>query len=227
MDASAQPPVFDLNAPWGRTRAYAHLIWSDHGFLRLGYQNAHWISDELVRTNQPFPYQLEWWARRGIRTVVNLRGANGTGLHALERDACLRLGLKMEDFTIYSRAVPPRSQILAARDLFDRIRYPAIMHCKSGSDRAGIMSVFYLHFRKGLPIREALSQLSIRYGHMRAGLTGVLDYTFERYLQEAEPFGVSFIDWVQSEAYDAPAIEKEFRSNWWGRLMTEKILRRE
>ena len=145
---------FDLNAPQGRLRAYAHLIWSDHGFLRVGYQNAHWISPEMVRTNQPFPFQLQWWAARGIKTIVNARGANGTGLHALEHETCLRLGLKMEDFSIYSRAVPSREQVLGARDLFDRIEYPALLHCKSGSDRAGIMSVFYMHFRKGLPIED-------------------------------------------------------------------------
>ena len=219
--------TFDLAAPWGRLRAYTHLIWTDHGFLRVGFQNAHWISSELVRTNQPFPFQLNWWAARGIKTVVNLRGANGTGLHALEREACARLGLKMEDFTIYSRAVPTRQQVLDARDLFERIEYPALMHCKSGSDRAGIMSVFYKHFREGLPIREAVKQLSMRFGHARAGHTGVLDYTFERYLSEAEPKGLSFVEWVESPDYDPDAIKRDFRSQWWGRMITEGILRRE
>ena len=223
----AGPAPFDLTAPWGRTRAWANMIWSDHGFLRVGFQNAHWISPELVRTNQPFPHQLKWWAERGIRTVINARGASGMGLNALEREACARYGLVMEDFSIYSRAVPTAAQVLGARDLFDRIQYPALLHCKSGSDRAGIMSVFYKHFREGLPIREAQEQLSLRFGHMRAGLTGVLDYTFDRYLAEAEPKGLSFIDWVQSEAYDPPAMEREFRSAWWGRAITEGILRRE
>jgi protein tyrosine/serine phosphatase len=224
---AAPVTAFDLDQPWGRTRAYSQLIWQDHGFLRVGYQNAHWISDELVRSNQPFPFQLAWWARRGIRTVVNCRGGGETGFHALEREACARHGLILEEFQIFSRAVPSRSQVLGARDLFERIAYPALIHCKSGSDRAGIMSVFYKHFREGQPIRQALSQLSLRYGHMRAGLTGALDYTFERYLEEAEPFGVSFLDWVTSETYDAAAIERDFRSNWWGRLLTDKILRRE
>ena len=62
---------------------------------------------------------------------------------------------------------------------------------------------------------------------LAAPLTGVLDYTFDRYLAEAEPKGLSFIDWVQSEAYDPPAMEREFRSAWWGRAITEGILRRE
>ena len=32
-------------------------------------------------------------------------------------------------------------------------------------------------------------------------LAVVLDYTLEKYLNEVEPTGVSFIDWVDSEAY--------------------------
>ena len=226
MTADA-PASFDLTAPWGRTRAWAQLILQDHGFLRVGWHNAHWISDEVARTNQPFPYQLGWWADAGIRTVVNARGAGTTGFHALERDACARHGLVLEEFTLWSRAVPTREQVLGAKALLDRIRYPALIHCKSGSDRAGLMSVFYKHFREGRPIREAVEPLSMRYGHMRAGKTGMLDFTFDHYLAEVEPRGLSFLEWVQSDEYDPPALEKRFKSSWWGSLITERILRRE
>ncbi len=227
MTAAAAPPTYDLDSLGGRLRAYAHLALVDHGFLRVGFQNAHWISDELLRTNQPWPFQLKWWAKAGIRTVVNLRGANGSGLHVLEREACSRFGMKMEDFTIYSRAVPSAEQVLAAKDLFERIEYPALMHCKSGSDRAGIMSVFYMHFRKGLPLREAVEQLSLRFGHMRVGPTGKLDYTFERYFAEGEPAGLSFLEWVQRPDYDPKVIEADYRSSWFGRTLTDTVLRRE
>ncbi len=66
------------------------------------------------------------------------------------------------------------------------------MHCKSGADRAGIMSVLYRHYRLGLPIEEALEQLSFKYLHIKQGKTGVLDYTFERYLTDAAPRGLTF-----------------------------------
>jgi protein tyrosine/serine phosphatase len=102
-----------------------------------------------------------------------------------------------------------------------------MMHCKSGADRAGVMSVLYMHFRKGLPIREALGQLHLRFGHFRVGQTGVLDFTFERYLEDAEPKGISFEDWVKSPAYDPPAIRSAFKAKWWGTLLTEQVLRRE
>jgi len=219
--------TFDLTTPAGRRRAVLDHLWHDHAYLRLGFSNAHWISHELVRTNQPWPFQLAAWARRGIRTVINLRGGMATSFRALEVDACARHGLELVDFVVASRDVPSAEKVLAARELFETVRYPALMHCKSGADRAGIMAVFYKHFRQGESIREALSQLSPRYLHVRAGLTGVLDYIFERYLAQGEPAGQSFVDWVQSEAYDPVRLKAEFRAGWWGTQLTERLLRRE
>lgn len=218
---------FDLTTPRGRFATYMDYLWKDHAYLRLRFSNAHWISDELVRTNQPWPFQLKAWKDKGIRTVVNLRGGFDASFHALEKDACERLGLKMVDFTITSREVPSRARVHGAKALFETLEYPALMHCKSGADRAGIMSVFYMHFRKGLPIREALDQLSLKYLHVKQGKTGVLDYTFERYLAEGEPKGQTFLEWVDSPAYDEAAIKADFRSQMWGRLLTDGLFKRE
>lgn len=218
---------FDLSTPEGRKRARRDYMWNDHAFLRLRFQNAHWISDELVRTNQPSPEQLAGWKAKGIKTIINLRGGFDGSFHVLEKEACERLGLTLVDFTITSREVPSRARVLGARDLFQTIEYPALMHCKSGADRAGIMSVFYMHFRKGKTIREAMDQLHLRYLHVKAGKTGVLDYTFERYLAEGEPAGLSFIEWVESPAYDPDAIKADFRAQWWGNMLTERWLKRE
>jgi protein tyrosine/serine phosphatase len=218
---------FDLSSPGGRFRTYLDYLWNDHAYLRVGFRNAHWISEELVRTNQPWPFQLAAWKRQGIKTVVNLRGGFDASFHALEKDACDRLGLTMVDFTITSREVPSVARVLGAKTLFETLEYPALMHCKSGADRAGIMSVLYMHFRKGATIREAMDQLSLRYLHVKQGKTGVLDYTFERYLAEGEPAGLTFLEWVQSPAYDPAGIKADFRAGMIGSVLTEKLLRRE
>jgi protein tyrosine/serine phosphatase len=220
-------PPYDLASRRGRLKTYLHYLWNDHAYLRVGFQNAHWITPELVRTNQPWPFQLKWWKARGIKTIVNLRGGFDGSFYALERDACARLGLTLVDFVVTSREVPSRAQVLGAKALFDSIDYPALLHCKSGADRAGIMSVLYAHFRLGLPIREAMKELSLRYLHMSAGKTGVLDYTFHRYLAEGEPAGLSFLEWVQSDAYQPARMKADFRAKWWGSLMTERLLKRE
>jgi protein tyrosine/serine phosphatase len=219
---------FDLSTPKGRRAAYLHYLVQDHAYLRLGFQNAHWISPELVRTNQPWPFQLKAWRDRGIRTVLNLRGSgHQAGFYDLEKDACERLGLTLVDFPLSSRDVPSVERVEGIKAIFETMAYPALMHCKSGADRAGIAAVLYAHFRLGQPLREAVRQLDFRYLHVRAGKTGVLDYIFERYFAEGEPAGLDFLGWVRSPAYDPKRIKADFHAAWWGTLVTEKLLRRE
>ena len=219
--------AYDLTTPGGRFKAYWDYTFKDHAFLRTWFQNAHWVSPELVRTNQPSPKQLARWRDRGVRTVINLRGGFDGSFYALERDACQRLGLNLIDFTVTSRAVPTREKIRAAKAMFETLEYPALMHCKSGADRAGIMSVLYCHFRLGESIEQASRHLSLKYLHMEAGKTGVLDYVFARYLSDAAPRGLSFMDWVESADYDPDRIKAEFRAKWWGTAFTEGLLKRE
>jgi hypothetical protein len=62
---------------------------------------------------------------------------------------------------------------------------------------------------------------------VKQGKCGVLDYTFERYLAEGEPAGMSFLEWVQSPLYDPAGMKAQFRSQMWGRALTDGLLRRE
>ena len=221
-------PRFDLDSLPGRLGAYADYLWKDHAYLRLGFQNAHWVDRNLIRTNQPWPFQLRWWSDNGVKSVINLRGGGfETSFYVLERDACARLGLTLVDFPVSSREAPSAAQVSAAKALFERVPYPAVMHCKSGADRAGVMSVLYAHLHLGLPLREALRELSLRHLHVRAGKTGVIDFAMDKYLREVEPTGVSFYDWTQGPAYDPVALKRDFQAGMWGTLLTERLLRRE
>jgi protein tyrosine/serine phosphatase len=221
--------TFDLSTSRGRLKAYLDYLWSDHAYLRLGFQNAHWVSAELIRTNQPWPFQLRRWRDLGVRTVINLRGGGyPTSFYLLEKDACARLGVTLIDFAVSSREAPTRAQVEGAKRLFETVEYPALMHCKSGADRAGVMSVLYAHFRLGLPLREAVArELSFRTLHLRQGKTGVLDYTFERYWEDGEPAGLSFLDWVRQPTYDPKALKASFQAGLWGSLVADTLLRRE
>ena len=220
---------FDLTTPRGRFRAYLDYLWTDHAYLRLGFQNAHWVGAELIRTNQPWPFQLKRWRDMGVKTVINLRGGGyPTSFYLLEKDACARLGMTLIDFAVSSREAPSRAQVEGAKALFETVEYPAVMHCKSGADRAGVMSVLYAHFRLGLPLRQAVAdELSFRTLHVKQGKTGVIDYTFERYFEEGEPQGLSFLQWVQRPEYDPKALKATFQAGMIGTLITDKLLRRE
>ncbi len=220
-------PKFDLSTPAGRKAAEKdYMWWGDHAFLRKLVKNRHWVDSRLMRGNQPSPQQLKELKDQGFKTIINLRGGDGS-FALLERDACASLGLKMVDLIVTSREVPSRERVLNAKKMFESIEYPAFMHCKSGADRAGLMSVLYAHFVLGQPIAEAKQQLAWKYLHAKVGKTGVLDYMFERYLADAEPKGISFLDWVKSDAYDPAEMKSKFRAKWWGTLLTEQILRRE
>lgn len=203
---------YDLSTWSGRAKTYLDFVWNDHAWLRLGFQNAHWLSDEIVRTNQPWPHQLAAWRAKGIRTVINLRGGSGGSCQVLEEAACRELGLELVAFRVKSREAPTADQVIAAKSLFDSIAYPALLHCKSGADRSGVMSVLYMHFRQGQPIRQAIRQLGLRYLHWPRGDTGILDYTFAKYLREGEPAGLHFLDWVKSPTYDPAALKAEYRN---------------
>jgi len=218
--------TFDLTTPQGRKNAKTDLMWRDHGFLRVWFQNQYWISDDMVRSNQPSPDQIENWAKQGIRTIINLRGGLQSGFHALEVEACAKHGVHLENFTVKSRDTHPSEVIFGARDLFARIETPALMHCKSGADRAGFMAALYMHFTKGQPIEQAMQQLSLKYLHVKAGKTGMLDFFFQSYLDFAKKKPMSFSDWVANE-YDPAAVKAEFMENRLGNLLVDTILRRE
>lgn len=217
----------DLTTPAGRLRARRELIWGDHGFLRARFSNLHQISPEMWRSNQPSPRQIADHAReRGIRTIINLRGVSTRGYYLLEKEACEANGIELVDFQVYSRDTPTVETILAARDLFESLTYPGLMHCKSGADRAGIMSVLYMHFRQGLPIAEAMEQLSLKYLHVKQGKTGMLDYFFNTYLQFNAETPKPFLDWVR-EDYDRLEVKASFLETFQSRLNIDRVLRRE
>lgn len=197
----------------------------DHGILRLCWHNLYQISHEAWRSNQPTPGRVTTAARNGIKTIINLRGPRDDGGWRLEHEACQQHGLTLVDFTIRSRAVPDAENIHEARELFETVEYPILMHCKSGADRAGIMAALYLLLRQSACLDEAAKQLSFKYLHVRQAKTGLLDAFLETY-RPFEAQGVSFMDWVDHHL-DPAEITSKFQSKHWANRLIDSILRRE
>lgn len=217
----------DLNDPADRKQAYRDLIWGDHGFLRTRFANRHHVGEGMYRENQPSPKRIAQWAEEGIKTVINLRGPSPKGFYALEQEACAAHGLTLVNYRMYSRDVHSPERILGTKALFEEIAYPAIMHCKSGADRTGIMSVLYRHFHLGVPIAKAVEQLRFKYLHVKHGKTGMLGFFFRDFLAfEREHPNISFETWVR-EHYDPEDVKSRFMAHWTGNALTELILRRE
>ncbi len=220
-------PAFDLSTPEGRRAAEHDLTWNDHGFLRNIYQNFHWIEPgQMARSNQPSPEHIAKYAKLGFKTIINARGKSDTGYYALEKEACEQNGLTLIDLRLRSREPPSIEAIHRCKQIFETIEYPALLHCKSGADRAGVAAVLYKHFKMGLPISEAVEQLSLKYLHVKQGKTGMIDYFFEAYLEESKLSGKPFLQWVD-EDYDQERVKAAFTGQWWANILTDKILRRE
>jgi protein tyrosine/serine phosphatase len=209
-----------------RLSAWTNMLLVDHGIFRLLYCNRHRVDDGLWRSAQPAPHDIRWAARRGIRTVVTLRGGRSFGSWPLEREACERAGIALVELPLYSRAVPTREAIHAVDRALKSIAYPALMHCKSGADRAGIAAALYLILVRGASAAEAAAQLHLRYGHVKSAKTGILDAFLDRYREDGEAAGLSFLEWVDTR-YDPDAITASYRSTLWTDLLLDRVLRRE
>tara|TARA_R110002073_G_scaffold3162_1_gene21051 strand:- start:9480 stop:10142 length:663 start_codon:yes stop_codon:yes gene_type:complete len=219
--------AYDLTDPTDRKRAWSDYLWKDHGVLRLRFHNMHEVGGGLWRANQPSPDRLEWLAAQGFKTILNIRGTQpGVCYYDLEREACERHGLAMHDMPFGSREAPYVDRIQRAAKIFESIEYPALVHCKSGADRAGLISVLFALIHLNLPYEQAIEHLSLKYLHVKAGKTGVLDYFFETYRVYNESNPIRFMEWVET-VYDREAVQANFMSSWWGNLLTERLLRRE
>ena len=217
-----------LNSFWKRTKAHLHAWFVDHEILRSMFRNFYALSNNAFRSNHPSPaFIKKLHEKYGVKTIISMRRADSSGAYLLEKEACDKYGITLINHPMSSRSLPDAEKVLQARDILKTAEYPILIHCKSGADRAGMMSVFYKHFIENESIEEALKQLSMKYGHFRWADTGKLDYFFDDYLQfKTENPDIDFTEWL-TQHYDKPALNKSFKSEGWANIVVNKILRRE
>jgi protein tyrosine/serine phosphatase len=211
---------------FGPAASYLDMLVLDHGIFRLFYVNQHPVGDRAWRSAQPLPHHIRSLARRGLRTVINLRGPLAISSYWLEEAACRQNGVALVNFKMRSRGAPRLSELREMREVIENVEYPVLMHCKSGADRAGLMSVIYRHLKEGVPMAEAKNELSWRYGHIRQADTGILDYFIERYLQDTAARPMPFFEWVET-VYDPEELTQSFEAKGWANGLVNSVLRRE
>jgi protein tyrosine/serine phosphatase len=215
-----------LKGGWDRFRAWMNMIFVDHGIFRLFYLNRHSVDGKLFRAAQPWPHQIAQFAREGGKSLVYLRGGREHGSWPLEKEAAEKHGLVLADFLARSREAPSKDMLLEAPAFFEALQYPALIHCKSGADRAGFVAALYVLVHLRRPASEALQQLSARYGHFHWSKTGILDRFFEIYRDEGEAKGIPFLEWVEKH-YDPQALQRDFKPGFWSNLLVDRVLHRE
>jgi protein tyrosine/serine phosphatase len=216
----------DLDRPGARRSAAIDMLLFDHGLVRLAWRNLHQIDDGVWRANQPDPGLIRRLAGRGLKSVLNLRGETGWGSYLLEREACLAHGIALVDFKMNSQKLPAPAEVLALNRVFDEIKRPFLMHCKSGADRSGFAAALYLLMQKGAAPEEARRQLSWRHLHFTSARAGVLGAMLDRFAADTRAEPMTFLDWVATR-YDPTAIMAEFRSGRVADFVSNRVLRRE
>lgn len=217
----------DISTFSGRLSAWLNMHVVDHGVFRAIYNNFHDLGGGMYRCSQPSPAQIRKYHRRyGIRSIVNLRGFSEYGSYELEREVCRELGITLHDIRLHSRIPPNAARVRELRELFASMEYPALMHCKSGADRAGLGAALYRIFQLKQPVADVLDELSWRYGHFKRARTGVLDFFLMSYLAYNAHTPVDFMDWVDT-VYDDRALKSQFREEGWASLIVDKVLHRE
>ena len=213
---------------WSRLLGQAQRLIVDHAVLRLLKPNFYRLSDRAFRSSQPSASQVRRAQRRyGIRTIMNLRGANPDKyFYVSVREECERLGIRLVDLAFSSMVPPSREQLLRINELLVGMEYPVIFHCKSGADRAGFVSALYLHLMEGIPLSETGQLRLWPYLHMRHARTGILDRFIETYERAAAETGTGLMEWVDS-GYDPEAMDREFTYPLSLNFIVDKVLKRE
>lgn len=126
------------------------------------------LPGELYRSNQPTARQIENYTQHyGIKTIVNLRGAKeNAAWYENEAATAKGLGIRHIDFGMSSSRQMTLDETYELVALLRDAPKPILIHCKSGADRTGLVSVIYLQQIAGADVETAERQLSIRFGHV-------------------------------------------------------------
>jgi protein tyrosine phosphatase (PTP) superfamily phosphohydrolase (DUF442 family) len=136
----------------------------------------------VYRSAQPGVNLPELVARHHLATILNLRaGSRADDFYRDETRTAEELGVAFYDLPLSANRRPTRRELLILLDLLDRCRYPLLIHCKSGSDRTGLVAGLYLMAVRGLPPRKALDAFTTAYGHFPVFGTARLHDPFQEY----------------------------------------------
>jgi len=199
----------DLETPSGRFWARIHYHLFDHAFLRVFWTNHKEIAPGVFRSNQPTEWRFISYHAKGLRSVLNLRGWDVYAHYQYEERICRKLGMRLENIKLNARNAPQSEDINAVVDCLGKMEKPLLFHCKSGADRAGLVSAIYLMVYEGASVQEAMKQLSFRHVHVDFTATGVLDYFLWTFEERLNLGNIAFLDWVNSE-YDPETLQEAF-----------------
>jgi len=130
--------------------------------------NFHAVREgEFYRSAQLATDELHGVIRdHGIRSILNLRGAHpGQAWYDDEVAVSRALGVAHYDYGLSAYRIVTAQQIDELLDILRNAPKPLLVHCKSGADRAGLVSALYRFAAEGASAEQADGELSLIYGH--------------------------------------------------------------
>lgn len=200
----------ELQTADGRARAMRWFYWQDHHILRVKWHNFATVAPDIFRSNQPDVKRLLAYKKLGIRSVLNLRGVSEKPFYALTQEACDAAGMTLYTVSkLSAHRAPDKGALAQIFEIFDKAERGILIHCRSGADRTGLISAFYLIDQCDMPLAEARAQLSFRYLHIRWSASGILDMILDDFARvEGQK---SLRDWIADD-YDAADLTARFKA---------------
>lgn len=198
----------EINSQTDLRRSLRYMRFSDHAFLRRLWSNFYEISNKVYRSNHPSPKRLAQMKRWGIETILSLRAQEFAPSHT-ERYLCDQLGLKLEFCPMSASRAPTVSELQDLLLLFDTLRRPFLIHCKSGADRSGLASALYQIDQDGIEPKTAKKMLSLRFIHLGWTKKGILGAFVDAYDTAKQETGISLKDWIKT-SYDPEKLQRDF-----------------
>lgn len=147
------------------------------------------VAGQFYRSGQLSPGQLvEFQSAYGIRTIINLRGANPhAAWYRDEVTESRELGIDHIDFRMSASHLLTKTEAERLIRIMESAKTPILVHCQSGADRSGLVSSLYMAAVRKAGESASESELSIRYGHI--GIPYISrTYAMDRSWQDLEPW---------------------------------------
>ncbi len=146
------------------------------------------VDGQVYRSAQPSNTLMTRDVRRyGIRTIINLRGANpGERWYDKEMADAKALGVAHIDFRMSAKHELTQEQAKRLIDLMATAPKPLLIHCNSGSDRTGLAAALYVASIAKRGEEAAEDQLSLRFGHL--SLPFIPEYAMDETWEKLEPW---------------------------------------
>ena len=166
----------NLKINWKRCAKWASFFVVATGLAVGGYvlnvvahHNFHTVSaGRIYRAAQMDAASLARAVREhGIKTIINLRGgSSGEKWYRVETNTARQLGVQHYDFSLSASREVSDDEMEQILTTLRRAPKPALIHCKSGADRTGLVGALYLYGVEGRTARLADGQLNVFYGHI-------------------------------------------------------------